>query len=248
MNSFVANGATGAASIKEAVVASPVVLVCVDNYVTTRKLLGTKDVVAHMSGRTLVQLSTGTPREVREINKWCKQHNVTHIDGAIECLPDAIGTETAQFLFAGPERAYREIEPLLACLGGDRRYLGENISAPAALDLAWLCQRLGQMIGAVHAVCICESENVDIDTFIEMLPEGDRARILTSRIRDEHYLDPDAAVTVWDAVSRRFREQARDAGISSEFPDFVASILKRARDAGYGNEDVAALVKVLRKH
>ncbi len=247
MNSFVANGATGAASVDEAVAASPVVLVCIDSYATTQSLLGTADVVAHISGRTLIQLSTGTPREAQESEDWCKHHNVTYIDGAIECLPTAVGTEGAQFLFAGPERAYREIEPLLNCLGGDRRYLGENIRAPATLDLAWLCQRLGQMIGAVHAVCLCESENVDVRAFVGMLPEGDRARILTSRIMDENYLDPDAAVAVWDAVSRRFKEQARDAGISSEFPDFAANIIARAMYAGYGNEDVAALVKVLRK-
>ena len=43
-------------------------------------------------------------------------------------------------------------------------------------------------------------------------------------------------------------EQARDAGINGEFPDFAANILSRAMHAGYGSEDVAALVKVLRRH
>jgi len=247
MKPFVVNGATGAASIAEAIVASPVILVCIDSYATTRSLLGTADAVAHLSGRTLVQLSTGTPSEAQESADWCNHHNVTYIDGAILCLPTAVGTEGAQFLFAGPEGAYRALDPLLDCLGGDRRYLGENIRAPAALDLAWLSQRLGQIIGALHGVCLCESENVGVDAFESMFPEGDRVQILASKIMDEDYLDPDATVTVWDAVSRRFKEQAHDAGISSEFPNFAADIIRRAMRAGYGDKDVAALVNVLRK-
>lgn len=247
MKSFVANGASGASSIDEAVVASPVILVCVDSYDTTRELLGTEDVVTRLSGRILVQLSTGTPRQAQESENWFKHHKVAYIDGAIECLPTAVGTEGAQFLFAGPEAAYRAIDPLLECLGGERRYLGENIRAPATLDLAWLCQRLGQMIGGLHGVCLCESENVGLDAFEAMLPKGDRVQILVNRVKDEDYFNPDATVVVWDAASRRFKEQARDAGISSEFPDFVANIMRRAMQAGYGAEDVAALVKVLRE-
>ena len=244
---FVANGATGAGNIEEAVAASPVILVCVDSYDTTRSLLGTEEVVARLPDRTLVQLTTGTPREAQESEDWFNSHQVKYIDGAMECLPTDVGTKGAQFLFAGPEAAYRAIDPLLECLGGDRRYLGENIRAPATLDLAWLCQRIGQMIGGLHSVCLCEAENVGLDAFEAMLPEGDRVGILANRIRAENYVDPDATVEVWDAVSRRFKEQARDAGISSEFPDFVTNIIRRAMQAGYGEEDVAALVKVLRK-
>lgn len=72
-------------------------------------------------------------------------------------------------------------------------------------------------------------------------------RILARRVTDQDYLDAEATVAVWDAVSCRFKEQARDAGISSKFPDFAANIIRRATHAGYGDEDVAALIKVLRK-
>lgn len=246
MKPFVANGAAGATSIAEAVSASPVILVCVDSYDTTRRLLGTEDVVARLSGRILVQLTTGTPHQAQESEDWCKRHEVAYIDGALECMPTTVGTEDAQILFAGPEPAYRAIDPLMECLGGDRRYLGENVRAPATLDLAWLCQRLGQMIGGLHGICLCESENVGLDTFQAMLPEGDRVKILVNRVKDDDYSNPNATVAVWDGAARRFKEQAQNAGISSEFPDFAANILGRALRAGHGTEDVAALVKVLR--
>ena len=47
-------------------------------------------------------------------------------------------------------------------------------------------------------------------------------------------------------VARGHRTE-RDAGISSEFPDNISGIFKRAIAAGIGEEDLAALIKVLRE-
>ncbi|MNL40133.1 hypothetical protein D3C87_1624570 [compost metagenome] len=45
----------------------------------------------------------------------------------------------------------------------------------------------------------------------------------------------------------RILQTAKEAGINTEFPTFAAGILKRAAEAGYGNEEFAAIVKLLRK-
>jgi hypothetical protein len=50
-----------------------------------------------------------------------------------------------------------------------------------------------------------------------------------------------------EPAHRRLVEQASDAGISSEVPNLVAKILRRAEAVGYGRERVAAMVKVLRR-
>ncbi len=34
--------------------------------------------------------------------------------------------------------------------------------------------------------------------------------------------------------------------INTKFPDFVSKLLTRTEDAGYGDEDIAAIVKLLR--
>ena len=46
---------------------------------------------------------------------------------------------------------------------------------------------------------------------------------------------------------RRIQQQALDAGINNEFPEFVSGLFKRAIAAGHGKEDVSALIKSLRK-
>ena len=43
-----------------------------------------------------------------------------------------------------------------------------------------------------------------------------------------------------------FVKQAREARINSEFPTFGLGLFKKAMAAGHGEEEVAALVKVLR--
>ncbi len=50
---------------------------------------------------------------------------------------------------------------------------------------------------------------------------------------------------MWADVVDLIQKQAKDSGISAELPDLLATIYHRALDAGHGDEDVAALYKVL---
>ena len=62
MQPLVDVGAAPVATVAAAVGASPVVLVCIDDYPSTRALFEAADVVEKLSGRVVVQLSTGTPQ------------------------------------------------------------------------------------------------------------------------------------------------------------------------------------------
>jgi hypothetical protein len=55
----------------------------------------------------------------------------------------------------------------------------------------------------------------------------------------------ETGVCVWGTALQRIQQQGIDANINTEIPDFVASFFKKAIDAGYGEENVMALVKVL---
>jgi len=63
---LVRDGAILAPSAALAVGASPVVIVCVDNYEVTKTLLSSNEVASSLSDRVLVQLSTGSPQEARD--------------------------------------------------------------------------------------------------------------------------------------------------------------------------------------
>ncbi len=243
-------GASAAASVADAIQSSPVILVCIDNYAATNKLLGADDVVSHISGRTVIQLSTGTPKEARDSEDWLRRCGGDYLDGAIMEYPKSIGAADAMILIAGSEAVFERHRSMLECLGGDLRYLGENIAAPAALDLASLSYSLGKYVGFAHAARLCESERVGADQFALMFPVGDRARELAEIVHAGAYelssLYDGASIRVWEGVAQRLQAQALDAEINSEIPDFISGIFKRAVAAGHGEEDLAALIKVLR--
>jgi len=246
MAPLVAMGAKGADSLVAAVAASPVAVICIDSYAATKSLIGADDVLAALSGRTLIQLSTGAPREARESEAWLKPHGIDYIDGAIMPYPEGIGEADAQILFAGPQAAYARCERLLSCLGGDVRYLGPNIAAAATLDMALLSRDLGSYLGSIHGARACEAEGVDVATYASLFPDSYGAKRVVEVIHAGAYADPGATISVWDGAVERIRGQAVDAGINSEVPDFIAGFIKRAIAAGHGEEDIAALIKVLR--
>ena len=250
MEPLAALGAETAERVVDAVQASPLIMVCIDNYAATNQLLRNDDVVPHLAGRTVIQLSTGTPKEARDSEAWLKACGADYLDGAIESYPDGIGAEDGRLLFCGSEAAFQRSEAVLKCLGGDLRYLGENIAAAAALDLAELTESLGRYAGIVHGARLCEAEGVSADLFASLYPVGDRARELAEIIHAGDFrlgsLYDGATIRVWEEVVQRLQTQARDAGMNGELPDYLSSLYKRAVAAGHGEEDIAALIKVLR--
>jgi 3-hydroxyisobutyrate dehydrogenase-like beta-hydroxyacid dehydrogenase len=50
----------------------------------------------------------------------------------------------------------------------------------------------------------------------------------------------------WFGSVQRREQQAQDFDINGDVPAFFASLFKRGLAAGYGEEDMTALIKVLR--
>jgi len=246
MEPFIDDGVTGASDVASAVTASPVVLICIDNYTVTNALLRSAEITPLLAGRTVVQLSTGTPKEAREASEWMTARGVAYLDGAILAGPNHIGTDDAQILLSGDEAAYGRAGNLLECLGGAVRYLGSNVGAASALDLAWLTTCYGRFMAIIHAANLCRSEDVGIDDFISLFPDEPDTQHYAKVIHQNSFHKCTATLQVWGAALQRIQQQGVDAKINTEVPDFIAGFFKKAVAAGYGEENVMALVKVLK--
>ncbi len=247
MQPFIDDGVAGAPDVVSAIAASSVIVICIENYAATKSMLRSDEVPPLLAGRTVVQLSTGTPREAAECAEWMKAHDVSYLDGAILAGPGTIGTDSSIILLAGEEAAYERSGGMLACLGGDVRYLGANVRAASALDLAWLCDSYGRFLAVTHAACLCESEGVGVDEFASLFDKESNIRHDANVIHSSDFENCTATLQVWDAALQRIRAQGEDAGIDTGFPDFVSNLFEKAIDAGYGEEHVTALIKVLRR-
>jgi 3-hydroxyisobutyrate dehydrogenase-like beta-hydroxyacid dehydrogenase len=238
-------GAKAAVSVSAAVEAAPVIVVCIDNYDSTRSLLETGDVAPLLRGRTIVQFSTGTPAEARDAEARVRSLGARYLDCAIMSYPERVGHAETRILVAGATPAYENCRPFLLCFGGDLRYLGENIAAAATIDMALLTRGLCHRIGGIHAALLCQSEGVDVSVLASMFPGDAALGDIFKCIEEDRYDDPGATITVWNAALTRIRRQAASAGIAGDVPDFIGSLFDRAIAAGYGDQDVAALFKIL---
>lgn len=247
---LVALGARGPSNFGEALAASPRVIVCLPDYDTTTELFEQSEVLPLLNGHTVIQLSTATPKEAVNSEKWFGDHGASYLDGAILCWPGNIGTATGQIVVASPEPVFADCRADLQHLAGDLRYLGQNIRAPATLDLAFLSRTLGIIFGSIHGALVCEAEGVPVSEFTALLPANDRAIPLTQAINDGSFdtiTKAGATVDVAASAVTRMRQQANDAGINSELPDLMCDWVKRAQKAGYGSQETAAVIKVIRQ-
>lgn len=103
MTPLVELGAKGAESVAAAVKASPLIMVCIDNYTATNALLRTDDVVVHLSGRSVIQLSTGTPSEARDSEAWLQARGARPTSMALS-IPTRMASARQMLRSCSPDR------------------------------------------------------------------------------------------------------------------------------------------------
>ncbi|MEM7671126.1 MAG: NAD(P)-binding domain-containing protein, partial [Pseudomonadota bacterium] len=156
-----ADGASVASTAEAAVLASPVTLICVDSYAVTAEILSSL-AGADLTGRTLIQFSTGTSHEARDQAAWVAARGGACLDGAIMCFPDSLGAPDSPVLIGGAEDTFKAAEDHLRLIGGNLLYLGDNVAAAAAIDMGLLMMNVSLYAGVAQAARFCEAEGADL--------------------------------------------------------------------------------------
>jgi 3-hydroxyisobutyrate dehydrogenase-like beta-hydroxyacid dehydrogenase len=242
-------GAIQAGSVAEGVGANNLIVICVSNYEDTKLLL---EGCGDLSGKTLIQLTTASASEAKVMEAWAIQKGGLYLDGEILDGPAAIGTQEAMLVVAGSQDAWRVSEPVVKCLGGGSRYLGENVAEPTALSTAAILPMLGGIMGMIQGIQIVEKEGMDVgkcvDIIADLFESGDQIDIRRqgNAIARNAFGDSDEAIKTWEAGCSRLIDGYADQGINFEFLRLMCDHLNRAIKAGYGDEEVAAVIKVMR--
>jgi 3-hydroxyisobutyrate dehydrogenase-like beta-hydroxyacid dehydrogenase len=240
-------GARLAPSATEAVQASSVIIVCVTDYSATYAALDGSDA----RGRTLVQLSTGSTNDARTAQAWVRERGGDYLDGAILATPRQMGTAASSILLSGSASAFATSRELLGHTAATLTYLGEQVSAASAFDLAFLSCLFGASVGFYHGLRLLESESASLDQFGALLEAAGPA--LTQMLRHDagvvvagDYREPEATLETCFLAVRLIQRQAREAGLDDALPSFLVDQFAAGMSAGHGNESAAALVKVMR--
>jgi 3-hydroxyisobutyrate dehydrogenase-like beta-hydroxyacid dehydrogenase len=246
-------------SVHEACAASDVIVVSVLNYDVSNNLLRAPDVEQVLAGKTLIQLTTGTPAEARDSEGWAGQRGLDYLDGAITTYPRDIGKANTTILFSGNAGVFENQRELLSVLGKPT-FCGGGIGIAAALDLALLESAYAQCAGLLHAAALCDAESVPLEVFFAHAGPPDWLLELTTRHtfdeaapidaasaaramrRPRTYPESvDATMTVHTAAVGLIVKASREAGIDTAFPRALYDSYSSAVARGHGAVDLPSL-------
>lgn len=254
---LIAQGARFSETVVEAVSASEIVLVCVSDFDTVCELIHSSDVSKALTGRTLVQLTTRTPKEARSAEGWAKAAGIKVLEGAIQGYPMHIGTEEGSILYSGSRNAFDENISLLKTLAGRTRYIGEGVGSSAALDLALAGSVVpGAVLAFLQGAALCNAEGVALETYLNLV-EGDlypglilaSLRLSAEKIErgDHAYTGEGAPIDAWIPGIEMVARANRDAGINPGWTEMTLQYLRQATAAGHGQSELSAVYEIFRQ-
>ncbi|SFB56231.1 3-hydroxyisobutyrate dehydrogenase [Amycolatopsis marina] len=243
---LVAMGAVRAATAAEAISVNRLVVVCLLDYRSVHEVLD--DVAGKLAGKTLVNLTNGTPGQAEEFARWAAEHGADYLDGGIMAVPPMIATPDAFLLYSGSSGAFDEYRETLDALG-ESVFLGTEPGQAALHDLSLLSGMYGMIAGILHSFALIGADRAE--TFAPLL-----RRWLTTMTA---YVDGAAAqITEGDytlGVVSNLAMQAegyvnilRVAEEENVTPVLLAPLgplMQRRVADGYGHEDITGLVELL---
>lgn len=240
-------GAAYTPDIRKAVDTNDIILICLWDYTITEQVLHG----ISLEGKTVIQLSTGTPQDARLMATSFGARGAEYLDGAILATPSQMGTDQTPIFLSGNKAAWATSEVILRILGGGIIYLGEAAGAAAAWDIAALSSMFGMMIGFLNGTRIFESEGLQVADLGNMIL--DIAPILGKMIKDtaddiqqQKYDSPQSSLDIcagtFDLMVRLSAENKLDAGFAS----YAQQLFRKGQEAGYGQQRISALIKTLR--
>lgn len=248
---LIKDGAIAANDISTAIKASPFIVICVHDYVASRLILDKQEVTSHLRGRTLIQLTTGSPTDANESEVWAKAHGADYLDGAIQVAPEQMARPDTTIFLSGNEGAYQRSETILRAFGGNLKYLGKKISAASAMDLASLSYLYGSILGFFHAVRICEVEGFSVALLGEIIRDispgfSEFIQYEAGVIQSGNFAVTQSPLSISIEATDRILKASQEYNLNTDVPKLVAEFFKKAEKAGLRKEELAAVIKVFR--
>ncbi|MGA5462743.1 NAD(P)-dependent oxidoreductase [Mycobacterium sp. NPDC050041] len=242
------DGARVAATVQEAVDGAEVIVACLFDAASVRRVLD--PVVDRLTGRRLVNLTTTSPQGARELAAWAAGHHVDYLDGGIMAVPEMIGAPGSLIYYSGSRALFDDVRPLLQTWGA-AEYFGDDAGSASLHDLALLSTMYVMFAGFFHGAAMAGTAGMPakeyagraigwlqtvlpaLSEFAEVIDGGDYA------VPGQQSLDFSDITEIVDA--------SRGAGISTEVVDVVQRLIHRQIDAGHGAQGFARVIESIRR-
>ncbi len=242
-----ASGAAVAASAAEAAAAADLLVVCVTNHVASLSIFQSDGVAEALRGKLLVQLSTVTAEESRDLGRWAEAQGIAYLDGSIFGYPENVRSGNCTIVYSGPKDLFAANESLLAAIGGNPQHVGDAVGGAPTFDKAIYSNHYGALLAFFHGAAICHAAGFPIEVYTELaLGGGGRTQrrygeMIAARTYDVTGITLEADAAAYAHVATLSEE----LGVDSGFPKTVAHYFARAIAAGHGQEELPAVFETL---
>ncbi|GGQ10752.1 3-hydroxyisobutyrate dehydrogenase-like beta-hydroxyacid dehydrogenase [Actinomadura coerulea] len=249
---LVKDGATLAPTAAEALAASELVVVSQTDYKAMYDSLDGAD----LKGRVIVNLSSGSPGELRRAGEWVSERGGALLTGGVMVPPPGIGQPGAYVFYSGPEGA---LEPHREALGelGDVTFVGEDPGLSMLYYQSQIYVFWSTLTAYMHAVALLGTAGVSAQEFrpfaasllTELAGDGPMGFLnqLTEEMEAGVYPGADNTLRMQAVGADHVVEAAREAGIDAAGPTALRELFWRAVDAGHGTDGLSAVIEAVRR-
>lgn len=243
-------GAIAAATPAEAIARAEFAVMCVHDHAAAAQVLAERDVWPALEGKALLQFTTFSPQEAAAAAQEAQSHGATYLSGAIQVAPEQMGKPDTTILLSGPRAAVDRAQAALAAFGGNVVWLGERATAAATMDLATLSFVYGATAGFLQGAALARHEGLDLKRYgaivQAMSPSfGEFLQHEANVIASDDYTVSQSPLSISVDATRRIHGAMRDAGLNAALPAVIEQLLQQSVQAGYANEELAAVAKVI---
>ena len=245
-------GATIAASPAAVARAAPVVSVIVVDAQQVDDVLFGRDGLAGSGARDRIVLvaSTLDPAYVGELPARCASAGITILDTPVSGGPAKAADGTMTIMVAGPAEARERVAEVLAAIAGRRFAISDRVGDAAATKIVNNLLAGANLAAAAEALALAHALSLDVKATAEVIAASSGASwIFADRVPRSLAGDyaPRAAARILAKDVGIACDVARRARVSAPFAEAARRAFVDTVEAGYGEDDDAAIIRRARE-
>ncbi len=235
--------------IGEAVGASSLIVVCVSDYATSSDLIAALAKAGAISGKTVVQLTTGTPAESEDFAQALDRAGARSLDGAIMAYPKQVGENACRILLSGEQAVYDRVAPILNALGRTM-FMGARPGAASAADGALLFYSQATAFAYFQSAALLMAQGYDWDGLADLIGgneiTADSLKSWEAAIASGVHTGSEATLDVHYAAFKSIVAAADASGSRHPLMSAVESQFERAVALGHGGDELSGAFETMR--
>jgi 3-hydroxyisobutyrate dehydrogenase len=242
-------GATVAVDPAEVFVKAEIVIVMLANEVVIDDVLGrgTDAFTRHVNGRTVVHMGTTAPDYSRGLAADIRAAGGAYVEAPVSGSRGPAEAGRLVAMLAGHEPDRKRVAPLLKPMCHEIVQCGP-VPGALLMKLAVNTFLISLVTGLAEAFHFADRHGLDRATLLAVLDAGPMASSV-SRVKGRKLFDRDFEVqaSIRDVLynNQLIVQSAERAGIASPLLDVCRALYAETVEAGYGTEDMAAVVRAL---